>query len=162
MPEPQNLISDMPQFTLFADYFQFYLQDEAATGNLSGAWTETAVERLVAVAPGTIGVGTVRNMNVPVNVELLERAPDTKLESWDHVVECSLLVKSSHLVIAGCTDYFPDAARIPVEPGTYRVRVCFSGLAQIAEDGLSGEDKYELLVWPALPIDPVVLKQRQA
>ena len=54
------------EYTLFADYFQFYLQDESAGGDLSNSWTQEAVDRLLAVAPGTLGVGTVRNMNVPV------------------------------------------------------------------------------------------------
>ena len=56
------------EFTLFADYFQFYLQDEAASGDLSEAWTVDAVDRLLAVSPGVIGIGTVRNMDVPVEV----------------------------------------------------------------------------------------------
>jgi hypothetical protein len=53
------------EFKLFADYFQFYLQDERAGGDLSESWTQEAVDRLLATAPGTIGVGTVRNMDVP-------------------------------------------------------------------------------------------------
>jgi hypothetical protein len=58
------------EFKLFADYFQFYLQDERAGGDLSESWTQEAVDRLLATAPGTIGVGTVRNMDVPVVVEI--------------------------------------------------------------------------------------------
>ena len=64
------------ELTLFADYFQFYIQDEPASGDLSAAWTEQATDRLLAIAPGTVGIGTVRNMDVPVTVHLLERAPD--------------------------------------------------------------------------------------
>ncbi|HEX5885608.1 MAG TPA: hypothetical protein VFY67_13795, partial [Pyrinomonadaceae bacterium] len=63
------------RYNLFADYFQFYLQDEKVDGNLSDAWNEQAVTNLLAVAPGTIGVGTVRNMEVPVEVEVLESEP---------------------------------------------------------------------------------------
>jgi hypothetical protein len=36
------------KLTLFADYHQFYIQDETADGNLSDAWTDEAVERLLA------------------------------------------------------------------------------------------------------------------
>lgn len=39
------------KLTLFADCFQFYIQDENVDGNLSDAWTDDAVERLLAVAP---------------------------------------------------------------------------------------------------------------
>lgn len=147
-------------FTLFADYFQFYLQDESADGNLSDSWNEEAVTRLLAVAPGTVGVGTVRNMDVPVSIEVLDSAPPLELEQWDHVVECTILVQGSRIVVAGCTDYFPDAARIQVAPGTYRVRVGYEGLASISEDGLSGNDSYKLQLWQAAEIEPTVLKQR--
>ena len=58
------------RFELFADYFQFYLQDEAASGDLSDAWTPEAVEQLLAIGPGVIGVGTVRNVDVPVEIEV--------------------------------------------------------------------------------------------
>jgi hypothetical protein len=71
------------EFKLFADYFQFYLQDERAGGDLSESWTQEAVDRLLATAPGTIGVGTVRNMNVPVVVEIAEKPPDDDLMAWD-------------------------------------------------------------------------------
>jgi len=64
------------KLSLFADYFQFYIQDETVTGDLSDAWNEEAVGRLLAIAPGTIGVGTVRNMDVPVVVEIHDHEPD--------------------------------------------------------------------------------------
>ena len=57
------------QYDIFADYHQFYLQDDDQTfGDLSEAWTEEATERLLAVAPHVIGVGTVRNTTVPVSL----------------------------------------------------------------------------------------------
>jgi hypothetical protein len=150
----------MHSFKIFADYFQFYLQDEAADGNLSDAWPDEAVARLLAVAPGTVGVGTVRNMEVPVTLEVLKSSPPTNATAYDHVVECPLFVAGENLVIAGCTDYFPGAARIPVTPGTYRVRVCFSGLDSLSEDGLDGDDRYHLQIWPAPLEDVSVVKQR--
>ena len=33
------------ELTLFADYFQFYIQDEAANGDLSDAWNKETTER---------------------------------------------------------------------------------------------------------------------
>jgi hypothetical protein len=150
----------MHRLILFADYFQFYLQDEAADGSLSDAWTDEAVAQLLAVAPGTIGVGTVRNMEVPVSLEVFASEPSTNLAAYDQVVECPLLVTSGKLVIAGCTEYFPEAVRISVEPGAYRVRVCFSGLDSLTEDGLEGDDQYHLQLWPAPLADVMVIKQR--
>jgi hypothetical protein len=147
-------------FTLFADYFQFYIQDEPADGNLSKSWSDAAVERLLAVAPGVVGVGTVRNMDVPVSIYVCDKEPTLTLDAYDHVVECSLSVKSGHLVVAGCTDFFPDAARISLTPGTYRVRINYSGLNSLSEDGLHRDDRYRLELWQAPTIDPTVLKQR--
>lgn len=127
-------------YELSADYFQFYLQDESAEGNLGDSWTESAVARLLAVAPGTVGVGTVRNMKVPVCVEVLDAEPVLDLDSWDHMTECSLEVPTGRIVIAGCTDYFPDAARIEVDPGTYRARISYGSLHTLSGDALDGGD----------------------
>lgn len=118
------------ELSLFADYFQFYIQDEAADGDLSQAWNEEATDRLLAVAPATVGIGTVRNTNVPVTVEICEDEPEDDSAEWDHVVETSLDVESGRIVVAGCSDYFPDAKRIEVVPGSYRVRASYCALAR--------------------------------
>ena len=55
------------QFDAFADYFQFYLQDDGMQlGDLSEVWTPAAVDRLIAVAAGAVGVHTVaRTIHFP-------------------------------------------------------------------------------------------------
>ncbi|WP_447937029.1 hypothetical protein [Thermomonas fusca] len=138
---------------LFADYNQFYLQDEPASGDLSEAWTDEAVERLLALAPGTVGVGTASNGNVPVTVEVLSGEPAEPLEPYDQVNECSLEITHGPLVVAGCTDYFPQAARLPVTPGVYRVRVSYC---------LSSVERYLVQLWQATQIEPRVVKARAA
>ena len=148
------------RYTLFADYFQFYLQDETVEGDLSDAWTEETVNNLLATAPGTIGVGTVRNMNVQVEVEVLESAPNESFDAWDHVNECDLEIKSGKIVIAGCTDYFPEAARIQVEPGNYRARIYYGDLNALSEDGLDGDDHYKVVLWRNEPGGIRTLKKR--
>jgi hypothetical protein len=150
------------EYRLFADYYQFYLQDESAAGDLSDSWTDEAVARLLAVAPGTVGVGTVRDAEVPVVVEVREEEPPPDFDAWDQVTECSLDVPSGRIVIAGCTDYFPDAARIEVPPGTYRVRVSYGALDSVSEDGLDGDDRYRVQLWRAPAIEPRTLKDRVA
>ncbi len=148
------------ELILFADYFQFYIQDEAAKGDLSQAWSEEATDRLLALAPGTVGIGTVRNLDVPVTVDILEHAPVDDFSEWDHVVEAGLDVASGRIVIAGCTDFVPDAKRIEVPPGTYRVRVSYGALDTLSEDGLSGDDRYRLQLWLAALTAVRILKQR--
>lgn len=151
----------MFQFSLFADYFQFYLQDELADGDLSESWDEEATARMLALAPGTVGIGTVRNMDVPVTLEIHDQEPNPDLEDWDQVVECGMEVSSSRIVIAGCTDYFPDAGRVELPNGIYRVRASFGGLDTVSENALEGEDRYRLQLWPAsLIVEPAILKLR--
>ncbi|MCC8487314.1 hypothetical protein VDF13_19865 [Xanthomonas campestris pv. raphani] len=147
---------------LFADYFQFYLQDEGVSGDLSDAWTPIAAQRMFAVSTGVVGIGTARNMNVPVTLEFLDSAPSADFTEFDHVVEGSLAIRTGPLVVAGCTDYFPDAARFDLAPGEYRVRLSCAGLCSLSEDGLDGQDHYRLQLWLASPIEPTVLKQRAA
>jgi hypothetical protein len=145
---------------LFADYFQFYLQDESADGDLSDAWDSVAVQRMFAVSNGVVGIGTARNMNVPVKLELLDSEPVPDFANFDHVVEGALHIKSGSLVMAGCTDYFPDAARFDVGTGTYRVRLSASGLSTLSEGGLDGQDRYRVQLWQAAYVEPTILKQR--
>lgn len=148
------------EFTLFADYFHFYLQDESVQGDLSESWNQEAVDRLLAIAPGTIGVGTVRNMNVPVVVEIAEAEPVEDFNQWDQVNECTLEVQSGRVVIAGCTDYYPDAARIELSPGPHRARVYYGKLKSLSADGLDGDDHYKVVLWNAAPGPMKVIKQR--
>jgi hypothetical protein len=150
----------MIHLELFADYFQFYIQDESADGHLGDAWTSEAVDRLLAIAPGTVGVGTVRNMLVPVDIETLDREPALDLTHWDQVVQCEIEVSSGRLVVAGCTDYFPDALRIDVAPGKYVLRVCYQNLHAVSADGLNGNDVYRLQLWPGACANVMVLKSR--
>ncbi|HVX83499.1 MAG TPA: hypothetical protein VH253_01655 [Phycisphaerae bacterium] len=147
-------------FDLFADYHQFYLQDERVDGNLGDSWTQEATDRLLAMTDGTIGVGTVRNMTVPVDVEVLDAEPRDPFDEWDQINECSIDVKSGRIVVAGCTDYLPDAARIQVPPGMYRARIYYGKLDALSENGLEGEDHYRVVLWPGDETPPVVLKAR--
>lgn len=149
------------ELELFADYFQFYLQDEKAKGDLSRSWTEEAIQRLLAIAPETIGVGTVRNTTVPVSVEIQEAEPAEDFDKWDQVNECGSNVPTGRIVIAGCTDYFPDATRIKVQAGCYRARIFYGGLDALRENGLEGDDHYKIVLWPAPVSNVKVLKQRQ-
>ena len=146
-------------YTLFADYHQFYLQDEAANGDLSDSWTEQAVNDLLAVAHGTIGVGTVRNMYVPVEVEIRDSEPVGDLDEWDHVTECGIEIPSGKIVVAGCSDYFPDAARIPVKAGDYRARIYYGNLESLSENGLEGDDHYKVVLWPSEDMSVRVVKR---
>ncbi|AOG03316.1 hypothetical protein [Bosea sp. RAC05] len=152
--------TDTLTLSVFADYFQFYLLDESVDEDLGALWDDEAVERLLAVGRSSIGIGTARNMAVPVAISLFDEAPDLDLDAWDMVNECSLLLRSGRLVILGGTAYLPDAPRLPVAPGDYRVRISYAGLDTLSENGLEGDDFYRIDIWPAEPGSLVIHKAR--
>ena len=147
------------ELELYADYFQLYLQDEQAEGDLSDSWTNEACTRMLALAPGTVGIGTLRNVDVNVLLEIHESEPPLNQNDWDHIAECGLSVPSGKIVIAGCTDYFPDAARIPTEPGHYRVRLCSGRFETITTEWEPADDLYRVQLWPDSREEMKVIKQ---
>jgi hypothetical protein len=159
MSESEAKLFDSYTLNLFADYYQLNLQDEEVVGDQPDDWGDQLVTNMIAVAPGIIGIGTARNVTVPVQVDLLDRRPSDDFDSWDHVTETSLDVPSGRMVIAGCSDYFPEATRIPVAPGSYRVRINARGLGKISENGLEGDDQYHVVIWPEEHSSPQILKQ---
>jgi len=99
-------------------------------------------------------------MKVPVVVEIADQAPDDDVAQWDQVNECSIDVPSGRLVVVGCTDYFPDAARIDLPPGSYRARIYYGSLGVLNPNGLEGDDHYRVVLWNAPPSSVRVLKER--
>jgi hypothetical protein len=95
-----------------------------------------------------------------VALEIHEQEPDDDFGRWDHIVEAALSVTSGRIIVAGCTDYFPNAQRINVSPGTYRVRVSYGALDSLSQDGLGGHDHYRVQLWRAPSIAVRILKQR--
>jgi hypothetical protein len=146
------------ELELFADYHQFYLQDESTNGDLDEPWVEDSLELTVAVAPRTVKVNTARDMDVPVTVEICDASPAEDFGAWDMVNECSIEVPSGKLVVVGCTEFWPDAARIPLAPGTYRVRLHYGNLD--TQDIFDGDDHYFVTLWPAPHAPLRMLKER--
>jgi hypothetical protein len=147
------------QLSVFADYFQFYVQDEDVDGDLTDFWTTEATAIGLAVGLSAIGISTARNMTVPVNISIHDTEPKCILDEWDRVAECGMRIESRTIVIAGCTEYFPAAARIDIEPGDYCVRVCSARLDSLSENGLEGEDSYSLFLWKGARETVTVAKQ---
>lgn len=147
------------ELSLFADYYQFYIQDETATGPDGSVWNDEASSRMFGHSDGIVMIGTYRNTDVPVRIEVWDTPPELDTQEWDRMGECSLLVQSGILVVAGCTDYSPDANRISVEKGAYRVRISHGGADSVAEDGLDGDDRYRVQLWPSDMGPSLILKQ---
>src|SRR6266851_298191 len=154
------------ELELFADYFQFTLEDERQAERVSGTvfdpphdWWEQLSTCMLAVDTGIIWVSTVRNMTIPIRLDLFDTPPLDEFSAWDHVAEASIDVPSGRLVVTWPAEYLPHAARFPIEPGTYRVRIYYGGLESISEDGLDGEDHYSIALWPATYQAPAILKR---
>jgi hypothetical protein len=90
--------------------------------------------------------------------KIVDDNPDDDINSWDQATECSIEVTSGRLVVAGCTDYFPDAARIDISSGSYRARIYSGNLDSLSADGLNGDDYYRVVLWNAPPGPILVLK----
>lgn len=147
------------EFSIFADYFQFYLEDENSVTDTSVIWTEPAFNDFIAVAPSFVAIATVRNMDVSVKVEVINSERQENIEEWNHITECSLNIPSGSLVIRGCTDYYPDAERIQLTPGNYRIRIYYGGLDTVSANNLDGNDHYRIVMWPGKYIPIRVVKR---
>jgi hypothetical protein len=99
-------------------------------------------------------------MSVPVALTIHADEPEDDFHEWDLVNECSFTVCSGRIAILGCTDALPEAARISLAPGPYRLRVSYSGLDSLSEDGLDGDDFYRLQLWPAPLAGSRTLKEK--
>ena len=149
-------------FNVFADYFMIDLLDDGAD------WPEPIVKEedvsdRVIVSDGVITIMTARNMSVPLLLEIGASPPGeavySEIETWDHVVECSIQIKSGRLAIWGNGEYYPDCPRVSVEPGTYEVRIFHGGLTTLSEDELAGNDVYWVVLTPGQPIKKKVIKR---
>jgi hypothetical protein len=149
-------------FTLFADYFQFVVMDETSEDDFSEIWGEGDLHRMLAVGRSAVCPGTLRNIDVEVEVHVAEKAPDISIDAFDHAAEASLSVPSGLLVIMGCTGHLPDAPRIEVAPGSYRLLFLVTGVATVKNEWEPAEDKYIVYLWPGASREARLLKHWRA
>ncbi|MDH0447710.1 hypothetical protein [Shewanella sp. GD04112] len=147
------------KFELFADYFQVYLMDAEADDDTSEVWTNEALDLKLGVLPNTLAVGTFRNVDVPVEVEIHESEPEVSLAEWDHASKGYVTMKSGSCAVFGCTDYLPDAAKIEISPGEYAVLSLAKGLDSITEEWEDADDIYRVILWPSSNKEYKVLKR---
>jgi len=133
---------------IFADYFQFYVQDADTDENFAEGWTDETVAAMFVSKNTAVAIGTARNTDVPVRLEIHESRPGEP-DGWERQNSAALAVNSGRLQVIGCTDYGPDAFVRLIAPGHYMVRVSYFDLETLSEDGLDGDDRYLVQVWPA-------------
>ena len=150
-------------YTVNADHYQFYVEDADARADTSTLWGSEAMANRLDVLPGLIAVGTSRYGGpIPVEVEVAtQRPPDTALDAWDHVVECSLMVASGRILLTSPASFGPEAPTIVVTPDIYRALVYFGALDSVStDDDMVGDDHYRVVVWPDVSVPPQVLKRK--
>jgi hypothetical protein len=141
---------------VFADYHQFYVQDGGINPDAPTEWSDEDVERRVKVAANVVVVCPVRNMSVPVEVEVATAEPSVDLGAYDHVAQCSLSLPTGYLQVHECTG--GELLHLSIAPGTYSVLVLFSALGSLDESGLNGEDSYRVVLWPGTDRPLAVVK----
>lgn len=139
------------RLTLFADYHQIHVLDERSQRDLGDAWTEQALTAGIAITDDAVAISTEDNLDVHVHVDVdvLDTEPHDDSHTFDHVAEATMSVPSGRIVVMGCTDYFPAAARFDVPPGAIHLRASRSTPAASPHD--DAEQPTELLrlqLWP--------------
>jgi hypothetical protein len=146
------------KFELFADYFQLYLADDGSEVDTSEIWNEESLRLKLAVAKNTLAVGTFRNVDVQLEVEILDSAPSIDVAEWDQVSKGYLAITNGKCVVYGCTDYLPDAQRISLPSGEYSALSLAKGLSTITEEWEDAEDFYKVILWPSKENEYKLLK----
>jgi hypothetical protein len=147
------------RFTIFADYFQFIVQDEDSNDNFGALWNEAAVAMMVAAGETALSSGTLRNVDVPVELHVVEGPPEFQLENFDHAVEGAFTSPTGKIAVMGCTEFFPDASRLEIRPGSYRFIYLVSGARTIQTECDPADDLYSLYIWPAERRELHLMKQ---
>ncbi len=133
------------RLAIFADYNQFYVWDPKGSGQQAPEqWSEQDIADRAKIAPGVVVVCPIRNMTVPVEVGIWDSEPQVIFNAWQHVVEAPLTT-AGWIEVHECTG--GSHASFSVEQGDYTVRILFRGLDTLSEDGLDGEDFYEIQIW---------------
>lgn len=150
---------NLHKFQLFADYFQLYITDDNSKTDTSDIWNDKSLEFKLAVSKSTLAIGTFRNMDVLLEIEICTEEPNINLEEWDHASKGYLTIETGRCVVFGCTDYLPDAKRVDLPNGNYSAISLAKGLNTITEEWEDAEDLYKVYLWPSSVRDYKSLKQ---
>jgi hypothetical protein len=141
---------------LTPDYFQFYLFDSDARPAPEN-WTDQNLSDRMHVAPGVVVVSPIRNTPVPVEISIWDSEPQVVFNQWQHVVEAPLVLEDPSLEVHECCG--ESMARFTVSPGDYVIRALMRNLDKLSDDGLKGEDFYEVQIWPGKLLGLRVLRR---
>jgi len=147
------------RFNIFADYFQFIVEDADSKDDFGTLWNDAAVAMMVAAGETGLSLGTLRNVDVAIDLHIVNGPPAIQLEHVDHAVEGAFTSPTGKLAVMACTEFLPDAPQLQIQPGTYRFIYVVSGAQTIQTEWDPADDLYSLYIWPAQRREPRLLKQ---
>jgi hypothetical protein len=149
--------------SVFADYYQFYLQPCDDGPVELPNWLDDTIEQVRLAASGhAIAVRTNSSKVVPVVIEVVDSAPDHDVSGWDHVVEANMDVSTECVALTSPSVLQSEAQRIVLPSGSYRVRVYFGGLGSDDTEAESAEN-YRIVLWSTKGNEPIeVIKALKA
>lgn len=147
------------RFTIFADYSQFIVQDEDSEDDFGVLWNDAAAATMIATGGTALALGTLRNVEVKVELHVFDGAPEISLEDFDHAVEGAFSSPTGKIAVMACTDFFPDAAQLMIQPGSYHFIYLVSGASTIQTEWDDANDLYSLYIWPGAPRETHLVKQ---
>ncbi len=151
--------------TVFADNFQFQLQDQVEDCEYPEHWNDGLLTQLYVVGEKLVGIGTVRDLDIDLRLEIFEEPMTEKelfakidLSEYDHAVQCNIDIPSGKLLVTGCTTDYEEAAKITLPPGRYGMRILWKDLDSSDDLGFEGEDEYMVQLWPNTEFEERILK----
>lgn len=165
MTEPATPGKTVHQIEVFADNFQIQIQDQIEECEYPESWNDCLLTQLYVCGDRILGIGTVRDLDCELTLEIFHGAMDEKeqltdpdLNDYDHAVQCTMDIPSGKLLITGCSSDYDECAKIELPKGTYGVRIFWSGLDTTDELGFEGDDRYTVQLYPDTHFEERILK----
>lgn len=153
------------QIELFADNFQIQIQEQVDDCDYPEDWNDSLLTQLYVAGVNILAIGTVRDLDVDLTVEIYQEAMDEKerltdpdMEEYDHVVQCNINIPSGKLLITGCSTDYEETTKLNLKPGQYGARIFWSGLDSTDDMGFEGDDRYLIKLYPETYFEERILK----
>lgn len=150
---------EIHRFNFLTSHHQFYVVDKVSPfrTDAENFWTNEASDDKLAVEEGLLGVGIESYGTAKGDLQVFEFANDEiDFNTYDHIVEGSLTLRSGVLQIFGCLDETP-ILELLLPPEIYRVRIYAANLDSVKYD--NGDDYYKIRMWPGEYKNREVLKR---
>lgn len=143
---------------VFADYHQFYVWDPVFPDLMAlEDYTDEDIANRVKTGLGVVVVQPIRNMTVPVEIEIFDDDPEFHFNEWQHIAEAPLQLTKGRIEIHECTG--GSLATLPAPSSHCTVRSLFKGLDTLSEDRLEGNDFCRIHIFPSQITELKIIKK---